>query len=148
MKGQWNAIFLNFWRTVMLSPGPVGRSYGSISLAPREELIVFAYQIWKTQFLSVVQFPFDNCHSPFSPTTFLEYVCVERTHEKKMDTHLGEKTHTAEKLASIRAKKTHVYRVIILEQMADHTFDPSIMRVVILHSIGREETRNLTLLDL
>ena len=34
------------------------------SLAPREELIVFAYQIWKPQFLSVVQFPFDNCHSP------------------------------------------------------------------------------------
>ena len=41
------------------------------SLAPREELIVFAYQIWKPQFLSVVQFPFD-CHSPFSPTTFFE----------------------------------------------------------------------------
>ena len=29
-------------------------------------------QIWKPQFLSVVQFPFDNCHSPFSPTTFFE----------------------------------------------------------------------------
>ena len=42
------------------------------SLAPREELIVFAYQIWKPQLLSVVQFPFDNCHSPFSPTTFFE----------------------------------------------------------------------------
>ena len=42
------------------------------SLAPREELIVFAYQIWKPQFLSLVQFPFDNCHSPFSPTTFFE----------------------------------------------------------------------------
>ena len=42
------------------------------SLAPREELIVFAYQIWKPEFLSVVQFPFDNCHSPFSPTTFFE----------------------------------------------------------------------------
>ena len=36
-----------------------------------EELIVFL-QIWKPQFLSVVQFPFDNCHSPFSPTTFFE----------------------------------------------------------------------------
>ena len=35
---------------------PVGRSYGSISFAPREELIFFAYQIWKPQFLSVVQF--------------------------------------------------------------------------------------------
>ena len=51
---------------------PIGRSCGSISLSPREELIVFAYQIWKPQFLSVLQFPFDNCHSPFSPTTFFE----------------------------------------------------------------------------
>ena len=42
------------------------------SLAPREELIVFAYQIWKPQFLSVVQFSIDNCHSPLSPTTFFE----------------------------------------------------------------------------
>ena len=42
------------------------------SLAPREEHIAFAYQTWKPQFLSVVQFPFDNCHSPFSPTTFFE----------------------------------------------------------------------------
>mgnify|MGYP000070201646 FL=1 len=33
---------------------------------------VFEYQIWKPQFLSVVQFPFDNCHSSFSPTTFFE----------------------------------------------------------------------------
>ena len=41
------------------------------NLASREELIVFS-QIWKPQFLSVVQFPFDNCHSPFSPTTFFE----------------------------------------------------------------------------
>ena len=57
-----------------VKPGPVGRSYGSIRLAPYEELIVFAYQIWKPQFLSVVQQfqPFDNCHSPFSPTTFFE----------------------------------------------------------------------------
>ena len=28
-----------------VEPEPVGRSYGSISFAPREELIVFAYQI-------------------------------------------------------------------------------------------------------
>ena len=42
------------------------------SLTAREELIVFAYQIWKPQFLSVVQFPFDNCHSPFSPTPFFK----------------------------------------------------------------------------
>ena len=31
-----------------------------------------AYQIWKPQFLSVVQFPFDNCYSLFSLTTFFE----------------------------------------------------------------------------
>ena len=35
-------------------------------------VIVFAYQLWKPQFLSVVQFQFDNCPSPFSPTTFFE----------------------------------------------------------------------------
>ena len=70
-----------------VKPEPVGRSYGSISLAPREELIFLVYQLWKPwivedsvfllsmwkpQFLSVVQFPFDNCHSPLSPTTFFE----------------------------------------------------------------------------
>lgn len=32
----------------------------------------FAYQIWKPQFLSVMQSPFDNRHSPFSPTTFFD----------------------------------------------------------------------------
>ena len=53
-----------------VKPEPIGRSYGSISLSPREELKVFAYQIWKPQLFSVVQFPFDNCHSPFSLTTF------------------------------------------------------------------------------
>ena len=42
------------------------------SLGQREEHIVFAYQMWKPQFLSVVQFPFDNYHLPFSPTTFFE----------------------------------------------------------------------------
>ena len=52
-----------------VKPEPVGCSYGSISFAPREELIFFAYQISKPQFLSVVQFPFDNCHSSFSLTT-------------------------------------------------------------------------------
>ena len=51
------------------------------SLVPCEQLIVFAYQIWKPQFLSVVQFPFNNCHSPFSPTTFFEIgVCVKIIH--------------------------------------------------------------------
>mgnify|MGYP000111482414 CR=1 FL=1 len=58
------------------------------------------------------------------------YVCVERTHEKKMNT-LGEKTHRAEKIASIHDKKPHVYRVIILEQMADHTFVRSLARVIL-----------------
>ena len=57
-------------------------------LAPREELIVFAYLILKPQFLSVVQFPFDNCHSPFFPTTFFEigvYVIkVWRSSAKRM----------------------------------------------------------------
>ena len=42
------------------------------SLGPREEHIVFACQMWKPQFFSVVQFPFDNCHSPFFPTRFFE----------------------------------------------------------------------------
>ena len=62
-----------------VKPEPVGRSYGSISFAPREELIFFAYQIWKPQFHSVVQFPFDNCHSPFSLTTFFEIGVYMRT---------------------------------------------------------------------
>ena len=60
------------------------------SLAPREELIVFAYQIWKPQFLSVVQFPFDNCHSPFSPTTFFEigvYLVLYSMSRNKLATH-------------------------------------------------------------
>ena len=55
-----------------IKPEPVGRSNGSISFAPREELIFFAYQIWKPQFHSVVPFPFDNCHSPFSLARFLK----------------------------------------------------------------------------
>ena len=70
MKGQWNAIFFKFLVNGDVKPEPVGRSYGSISFAPREELIVFAYQMQKPQFLSVVQSPFDNCNSPFSPTFF------------------------------------------------------------------------------
>ena len=31
------------------------------------------------------------------------------------------KTHRVEKIASIRDKQPHVYRVIILKQMADHS---------------------------
>ena len=45
VKGQWNAIFFKFLVNGHVKPGPVCRSHGSISLAPREELIVFAYQI-------------------------------------------------------------------------------------------------------
>ena len=55
-----------------IKPGPVGRSHGSISFAAREELIVFAHQIWKPQFLSGVQFLLENCYSPLSPTTYFE----------------------------------------------------------------------------
>ena len=36
-----------FLVSVDVKPKPLGRSYGSISLALRKELIVFAYQIWK-----------------------------------------------------------------------------------------------------
>ena len=72
MKGQWERHISKFLVNDHVKPGPVGRSYGSISSAPREELIVFAYQMWKSQPLSGVQFPFDNSHSPFSPTTFFE----------------------------------------------------------------------------
>ena len=70
-----------------VKPGPVGRSYGSISLAPHEELIVFVCQIWKPHFLSVVQFPFDNFHSPFSPTTFFE-ICVFTPGEQRNTEYL------------------------------------------------------------
>ena len=55
-----------------VKPEPVGRSYSSISFARREDLIVFVYQIWKPQVLSVVQFLLNNCNSPFSLTTFFE----------------------------------------------------------------------------
>ena len=48
------------------------------------------------------------------------YVCLERTYEKKMATYLGKKKHKAGKIARIRGKKPHGYRVIILKRMADH----------------------------
>ena len=44
----------------------------SLVLHHARNSLFFAYQLWKPQFLSVVQFPFDNCHSPLSPTTFFE----------------------------------------------------------------------------
>ena len=74
MKGQWNAIFFKFLVNGDVKPEPFGRSYGSISFVPREELIVFACQMQKPHFLSVVQSPFDNCNSPFSPTFF--FFCI------------------------------------------------------------------------
>ena len=71
-----------------VKPEAVSRSYGSISLTPREELIFFVYQLWKPQFLSVVQFPFDNCHS-LSPTTFFETgVCFVTYSCKQMFCHV------------------------------------------------------------
>jgi len=44
----------------------------SVRTAAREEPIVFAYQIWKPKFLSVVQSPFDNYHLPLYPATLFE----------------------------------------------------------------------------
>ena len=73
-----------------VKPEPVSRSNGSISFAPREELFFFFFSIpnvettvpfvkwymkcfiYWTKFLLVVQFPFDNCNSPFSLTKFFE----------------------------------------------------------------------------
>ena len=69
VKEQWNAKFLVNGH---VKPVPVSRSYSSISFTLREELVVFAHQIWKPQFLSFGQSPFDNCHQPLSPTTFFE----------------------------------------------------------------------------
>lgn len=37
------------------------------------------------------------------------YVCVERTHEMKMDTYLGKKSHRAEKISSIYVAKNRTY---------------------------------------
>ena len=75
MKGQWNAIFFKFLVNGDVKPEPFGRSYGSISFVPREELIVFACQMQKPQFLSVVQSPFDNCNSPCSFVHMQTYIC-------------------------------------------------------------------------
>ena len=56
-----------------VKPESVGRKpVGGITFAPRKKLIVFAYQIKKPKFLSVVQSSFDNCHSSLCPTTFFE----------------------------------------------------------------------------
>ena len=54
------------------------------------------------------------------------YACLFRvrlrgTYEKKMAISSGEENHELGKIAIIRDKKPHVYRVIILKQMADHS---------------------------
>ena len=44
---------------------------------------LFIINIKNPQFLSAVQSPFDNCQSPFSPTTFLEIgICLVNFQEK------------------------------------------------------------------
>ena len=85
VKGQWNTIS-KFLVNGDVKPESVGHSYGSISFAQREELIVFAYQIRKPQLFSV-----DNCHSPFSPTTFFE-IGVPRLSATNLQDHKGEHT--------------------------------------------------------
>ena len=70
----------------------------------------------------------------------LAYVCVERTHEKKW-TPNWEKTHRAEKIASIRGEKLHVYCVIILKLMADHT--KSAIKMIALHTLHAYKARVL-----
>ena len=51
---------------------------------------------------------------------FLAHICVEQTHEKRIDTYLGTKTHRAETIARKLGKKPHIKCVIILKQMAHH----------------------------
>ena len=54
----------------MLSRGQVAVRTAVSVLRHAKKSFFFAYQICKPQFLSVVKFPFDNCHSPFSLTFF------------------------------------------------------------------------------
>ena len=56
----------------MLSRGQLAVRSAVSVLRHAKNSFFLAYQILKPQVLSVVQFPFDNCHSPFSPTTFFE----------------------------------------------------------------------------
>ena len=51
------------------------------------------------------------------------YLRIKTTQSRKERKYTGQKTHvyrSAGMIASIRGKKPHVYRVIILKQMADH----------------------------
>lgn len=51
---------------------------------------------------------------------FLAHICVEQTHEKRVDTYMGTKTHRAETIAKKTWQKPHIHCVIILKQMAHH----------------------------
>ena len=70
-------------------------------------------------------------------------ICLHATDAREeMDTSL-EKTHRAEKIASIRGKKKlHVYCVIILKLMADHT-TKSAIRMVAMHTLHAYKARVL-----
>ena len=46
----------------------------------------------------------------------LAYVCLELTHEKKMDTYLGKKPTGQKRLHVYMAKNPHVYRYIFLNK--------------------------------
>ena len=73
---------LNNWKVIAETRSYIFKwrsrfSQRRVCLSSLVSVLRHAYQIWKPQFLSVVQFPFDNCHSPFSPTTFSEIgVCL------------------------------------------------------------------------
>ena len=68
-------------------------------------------------------------------------ICLHATDAREeMDTSL-EKTHRAEKIASIRGKKLHVYCVIILKLMAHHT--KSAIRMVAMHTLHAYKARVL-----
>ena len=59
------------WRTWRNHITPYRRSsLGGAGIIDKTRL--FRINIQNPQFLSVVQSPFDNCHSPFSPTTFFQ----------------------------------------------------------------------------
>ena len=81
-----------------------------------EELIAFL-QIWKPQFLLVVQFPFDNCHSPFSPTTFFEIgVYIDKLQNfltVLSDERLGAKLRVTENRCVIFNRSTYVYLALL-----------------------------------
>ena len=52
-----------------VKPEPVSTG---VSVLRNAKNLMFLHTKRGNQFLSAVQFPFDNCHSLFSPTTFFE----------------------------------------------------------------------------